>query len=190
MLYKVCVMEYFLWRKNIFTLTIIIMKTFKVYGQNVLHMACSYNNVKLIDFLLKNYNDDKSSLFDRRLLFGTTYGEKQTPFHYCCRYNSYDAAKCLANTYKISKDTEHSKILEARDYQNRTPFYLAAEYGNTEIVKLLLELGANIEITNTNGQKALYWIISKCPDIVNIVFLILFVKFFSHAQLQSIIVLN
>jgi len=136
-----------------------------------LHIACSNNNVKLIEFLLKHEGkiiEEKSPNFDKHLLFGITNGEKQTCLHYACRYDSYDAVKFLADIYKQSKDSDHSKILEAKDYQERTPFFLACEYGNTEIVKLLLELGAKVEIKNKNGQKALYWIISKCPDIVNV----------------------
>ena len=31
---------------------------------------------------------------------------------------------------------------------------------------ILLESGSNKGVINKNGQKALYWIIAKCPDIV------------------------
>ena len=94
------------------------------YGQSVLHVACSYNNVDLIDFLVKN-----NHTIDTRLLNGTTRGEKQTPFHYSCRYNSFDAVKYIIQTYSNSNEVEWKKMLEAKDFQERTPFYLAAEYG-------------------------------------------------------------
>ena len=61
---------------------------------------------------------------------------------------------------------QYKSDLESRDFQGRTAFYLAAEYGNNSTVKLLMELGSNPNIKNIYGQKALYWIIAKCPEIV------------------------
>ena len=91
-----------------------------IFGQNILHIMCSFNNVKLIEILLNDKSQESKDLMD-----GTTTKETQNPFHYACRYNSYEAVKFLSNVY-IS---EKKMFLEAKDYQGRTPFYLAAEHG-------------------------------------------------------------
>jgi ankyrin repeat protein len=57
---------------------------------------------------------------------------------------------------------------ESKDYQHRTPLYLAAEYGNKDVVKILLDLKCEVNVKNMFGQKALYWIIAKCPELVGI----------------------
>lgn len=44
--------------------------------------------------------------------------------------------------------------------------------GQKQVVKILLDLDCNEKITNIYGQKALYWIIAKCPELVLIYFVI------------------
>ena len=77
---------------------------------------------------------------------------------------------------------------EPRDHLGRTPLYSAAEYGKvgqlesrlstllnfpafqgqTIAVKLLKELECQVNVSNLYGQKAIYWIVSKCPEIVSL----------------------
>ena len=94
------------------------------------------------------------------MLKGKTFGENQTPLHYAAKYGGYSAARSLLINYKANK--------ECKDYQDRTPLYLAAECGNKSVVKLLIDQGCNVNVKNIFGQKALYWIIAKCPEIVSI----------------------
>ena len=35
------------------------------------------------------------------------------------------------------------------------------------MVKTLKELGCKVDVSNKYGQKALFWIVSKCPEIVS-----------------------
>ena len=39
--------------------------------------------------------------------------------------------------------------------------------GQTIAVKVLKELECQINVSNSYGQKAIYWIVSKCPEIVS-----------------------
>ena len=47
--------------------------------------------------------------------------EQQTPLHYAAKYGSSEMIKILIEEFKVDK--------EARDVFNRTPLYLAAEFG-------------------------------------------------------------
>lgn len=49
-----------------------------------------------------------------------TIAEQQTPLHIACKLGSVNVVECLINELNAYK--------EARDYQMRTPLYLAAEY--------------------------------------------------------------
>ena len=124
------------------------IKHANTYGQNALHIAAAYDNANLIELL---YEKEKS------LIKRKTGEEEHTPLHFAARYNSMNAVKYLV--------VRHRELLEATDYQGRTPFFLAAEYGYSNIVKLLLDMGSNCNVENKSGQKALYWVIAKCPDM-------------------------
>jgi len=39
--------------------------------------------------------------------------------------------------------------------------------GQKNVVKFLIDSNCLAEIKNIHGQKALYWIVAKCPEIVN-----------------------
>ena len=94
-----------------------------------------------------------------KLLESQTHGELQTPLHYASRNGSVNAIQLLVKVYKAN--------IEAKDFQGRTPLYLAAEYGNSAAVSALIEQGAITDIKDYVGQKALYWIVVKCPDLVS-----------------------
>ena len=147
------------------------------FGQSVLHIAASYDNTILIKYFLeinvkivqedinnkslsklKHSKLSKHIEIDNKLLELTTFGEQQTALHYASRNSSLNSIKLLVIQYKSD--------LESRDFQGRTPFYLAAEYSNNSAVKLLMDLGSNPNIKNIYGQKALYWTIVNCPDLV------------------------
>ncbi len=80
--------------------------------------------------------------------------------HYAAKKGSEFSVACLIKEFKAD--------IEAKDHQKRTPLYVAAEHGQKNVVKMLLEFGCSEKVKNINGQKALYWIIAKCPEVVNI----------------------
>ena len=112
--------------------------------------------------------------------------EKQTPLHFAARFGSSDVITCLINDYEANR--------EAKDYFDRTPLYIAAEYGTKLLyyskfyflmiyvfvarnsnVKTLIDLGCCISYTDESkettlnsktGQTALYWIIMNTPENV------------------------
>jgi hypothetical protein len=50
-----------------------------------------------------------------------TKTEKQTPLHYAARMSSSEVVRYIINDCRADK--------EAKDYFNRTPLYVAAEFG-------------------------------------------------------------
>lgn len=50
-----------------------------------------------------------------------TYEEDQTPLHYAAKKGNNETVVSLINDYNADK--------ECKDYQRRTPLYLAAEHG-------------------------------------------------------------
>jgi ankyrin repeat protein len=42
---------------------------------------------------------------------------------------------------------------QAKDDKNMTPLFYAAEYGNTEVIRMLLNYGAAKDVVNSLGEK-------------------------------------
>jgi ankyrin repeat protein len=53
--------------------------------------------------------------------------EKQTPLHYAAKFGSSEVVKCLINRCNADK--------EAKDFLNRTPLFLAAEFCNELLIQ-------------------------------------------------------
>lgn len=73
-----------------------------------------------------------------------------------CRWSTaYKTIKWFVSSFKPFLDLIPTSSAEG-NYDNRSALMVAAEYGNTDIVKLLTqEFGATINLTNDNGQTAL-----------------------------------
>ena len=61
---------------------------------------------------------------------------------------------------------EYKNYLEVKDDQNRTPLFLAAMHSHEATVTKLLELKCEQNVIDKKGQKAIYWIISECIELV------------------------
>lgn len=151
-------------------------KEINLYGHNILHTIAlkSNDNLELFrkvvegklgesspsSFNNNSNNKSRSSKNNNELFYNvSTFGENQTPLHYAARSGNERIVKYLIEEKQVN--------LEARDHLDRTPLYLAAEYGQTITVKLLKTLGCNVNVSNVYGQKALFWIVSKCSDIAS-----------------------
>jgi ankyrin repeat protein len=122
------------------------------FGHSVLHIAAVNDNQQILKYFFRLDNKTKMFTVDQ-----LTNEEKQTPLHYACRTGSINAVNVLVTKYKAD--------IEARDYQGRSPLYIASEYGNASTVRELIDLGAQLDVENVYGQKALFWICSKSPDL-------------------------
>ncbi|WP_265027666.1 ankyrin repeat domain-containing protein [Wolbachia endosymbiont (group B) of Chorthippus parallelus] len=76
---------------------------------------------------------------------------KWTPLHYAASLGYRRSAELLVN----------NSTLGARDSENNTPLHIAADYGKENIVELLLERGADINIEGKNASTPLHYAADK-----------------------------
>ena len=69
------------------------------------------------------------------ILDAKTDDEEQSPIHYAAKYNAVSSLKIII---------ENRGHLNDRDYKRRTPIFLAAEMGQQESARFLLEYGAPV----------------------------------------------
>nr|BAX76612.1 transient receptor potential cation channel subfamily A member 1 [Patiria pectinifera] len=115
-------------------------------------------------------------------------GEQATPLHLACTQGSLDIVKLMLSTRPKDKDTamnvpdcqqqlplhraamfDHSEIVEyllqqgsyidAQDKNQRTPLLLATQRSSWRSVLLLLEKGADVTVTDSEGRNVLHLIV-------------------------------
>ena len=69
-----------------------------------------------------------------------------TPLHYACAKGHFDVAQFLI---------ANGAIVDAMSVGNTTPLMMAVQSGNEQLVKLLLDKGADLQIRNNNGLSAI-----------------------------------
>jgi len=98
-----------------------------------IHSACMYNITKIIKLLLSFTVNIESSVKTK-----DNHGE--TALILACEYHNLDAAKIL-----LSYDYILKKSINVSSTWNRTPLYISCINGSSNITKLLLCKGANID---------------------------------------------
>ncbi|KAJ3116961.1 hypothetical protein HDU96_008251 [Phlyctochytrium bullatum] len=78
-----------------------------------------------------------------------------TPLHLACYKNDPTMVKFLG--------LEWNANTEARDFEDRTPLMVATNYGRIEVVRELLDLGADLFATDREGEDAIHYAFSMNP---------------------------
>jgi ankyrin repeat protein len=81
-----------------------------------------------------------------------------TKLHYAAGYGKKPSLKLVKYLLEKSYSVDIDK---ASDYHGETPLYVAVEYGQLEIVRYLIEKGADIRKRNKEGANPLYQAISS-----------------------------
>ncbi|VDI42961.1 serine/threonine-protein phosphatase 6 regulatory ankyrin repeat subunit A [Mytilus galloprovincialis] len=153
-------------------------------NQNSLHFACLKGNVKLVNVLLfGDYNVDINNVdtFGHTALhaacqnghtetvktlieFGMDVNQKnencRTPLYLACEHGYYDTVK-LITEYMCSKQISSTKpIADELNHLHSTNsgitvLHVACKKGQTEVVKLLLDVGMKINDTSIHGSSPL-----------------------------------
>ena len=160
----------------------VLHKILKKIGKQkfFIHMACKIGNLKLVQYLIKNYPKN-TSLFERDT-------DQYYPLHYACQYGHYDVAKyilqidpsrvdvetnfrytslhlaCKNNHLDIVKllvDEFHANILLAYNKKN-TPIGIACSKGNYEIFKFLFN-----KLSEENIKSMIYDFLKKAFESKN-----------------------
>jgi ankyrin repeat protein len=113
----------------------------------LLHLAIEYGQNKVIQLLL----DNNAHLF-------RTCSEGRTALHEAVIWGHFDILRILLNMTK--KDCRRNSVLQfdinEKDGRGNAPLQFAAEYGYFDIVKLLIEKGAQVNTTNKFGKTPLH----------------------------------
>ncbi|XP_075250241.1 uncharacterized protein LOC142342665 isoform X3 [Convolutriloba macropyga] len=115
-------------------------------GRTPLHVAAAVDYPDMIEVLLEN----------GAVLETLTFEENQTPLHFAARNDASNAlmklVKCRAN-------------LEATDYKDRTPLFVAAELDRSDTARLLLEYGANAGVVDKSGMSCIVLMARKMSPV-------------------------
>ncbi len=147
-------------------------------GDTMLHRACKGCNVETASYLLKHASQEdinaanklyKTPLHEasasgccrlvRELLRkGATWSTKHngwTPLMYACEKGHFTCVSEFVDFFK-NHDVPMHKILLERNKEGSTALYLACRSKSTEIVRVLLDYGADANSSNTNMRKPVH----------------------------------
>jgi ankyrin repeat protein len=82
--------------------------------------------------------------------------KKATGIHVAAYWGLTESLRALYERLKKDPELESGAILEVRDDIDRTPLILAAENGQAEVVKLLIDIGVDKEAQDRDDRTALY----------------------------------
>jgi len=108
------------------------------YGQRLRRNAGRGQVEEMVELIIRGCNPN------------TADGEGLTSLHYASEFNRLDVIRSL---YDLCGD---SLMLNPRDKYGWTPLYCAAHHGNSDVVKLLLELGADPSVSNVQLKTPLH----------------------------------
>ena len=138
-----------------------------INGNPMLILAIKDNSEKVIDLLLNDKKIDvdlSNKSGETPLMMASIQGNLPlvqtlvlknkamidhigwTPLHYACAKGHFDVAQFLI---------ANGAIVDAMSVGNTTPLMMAVQSGNEQLVKLLLDKGADLQIRNNNGLSAI-----------------------------------
>jgi ankyrin repeat protein len=139
--------------------------------QTALHVAAETGNVRIMYMLL------------HRHVPSMQYAGGMTPLHRACIHGQVDAVKCLLRSSGIAQATqehgasclhiavlcghahltrwllnsaEMERVLDSHDHRGRTPLFLAAALGKTDMVRDLIRRKANIHEADSYGSTPIF----------------------------------
>nr|XP_047126785.1 serine/threonine-protein phosphatase 6 regulatory ankyrin repeat subunit A-like [Hydra vulgaris] len=97
----------------------------------------------LIRLLLDNYAEVSIPTFET----------KETPVHYCCRNGNTDILRMI---FESMSEKEASKAANFKNSDGWTPLLVACYYGYHNILRILLDNDARVDLFDENGKAALH----------------------------------
>ncbi len=137
------------------------------YGNPMLNLAIKDKSNQVIDLLLQNPKIDvdlSNKSGETPLMIASIEGNlplvkvlvlkhkalidhiSWTPLHYACAKGQFDVAQFLI---------ANGATVDSMSLGNTTPLMMAVQSGNDQLVKLLLDKGADLQLRNSNGLTAI-----------------------------------
>lgn len=110
---------------------------FDLEGRSALHLAAEKGYIQVCDALLSN-----------KAFINSKSRNGRTALHLAAMNGYADLVKFLIK--------DHNAVIDILTLKKQTPLHLAAAAGQLEVCRLLLELGANIDATDDQGQKPIH----------------------------------
>ncbi|CAH0549325.1 unnamed protein product [Brassicogethes aeneus] len=118
-------------------------------GETALHLSCINNFSGVVEQLL-NLGANPNLLSNEN---------RQSPLHYAVKYN---AMECILKFIEHNKDSSKiSANFNARDINGDTPISLSLNEGNNELVPLLIQGGADVNVRNGKDFSLLHQAVLK-----------------------------
>jgi hypothetical protein len=139
-----------------------ILKQTNKHGHNALHIACMENSESLVSMVLGLFTED-DALLKWQVINAPCRGEdKNTPLHFACggSWNDPEVAEALLKTTEVDVNAQNS--------DGMTPLHYACLNALPEVVKMLLERGAKVDIKDNIGHVAFDYAFSKTVNIKKI----------------------
>ena len=136
-------------------------------GDPMLVIAIRDKSIKVSEFLLKNKNIDvdlSNKYGETPLMIASINGDLPlvkvlvlenkarvdhiawTPLHYACAKGHLEVAEFLV---------ANGSLVDSTSLNGTTPLMMAVQSGNEELIKLLLDKGADLRLRNSNGLSAI-----------------------------------
>lgn len=145
------------------------LNTINEKGQHALHLALREPSLKVAEYLarhpavkveVRNPQDESSLMLAvlkghlevARLLIERDADVNKTgwaPLHYAATYAGPNAVE------QVTLLLEHHAYIDAESPNGTTPLMMAAQYGSVDVVKLLLQEGADSRLTNEQKLSAM-----------------------------------
>lgn len=119
------------------------------FGVTALHVASALDYSDMVHFLLENNADIES----RTLL------QSQTPLHFAAKSDAVHSIRALVKA---------GASISCTDYKHRTPLQLAANMERSEAAQVLLELGAEAGVKDSDGQLCITALIDHMSPVAQL----------------------
>ncbi|CAI9725800.1 serine/threonine-protein phosphatase 6 regulatory ankyrin repeat subunit A-like [Octopus vulgaris] len=121
-------------------------------GDTPLHLAVRYCHPTLVSEILTNVSNKKSRS-EAVFLVNLPQKTRETPFHYAARSGN---SNVLLEITKSKSPSDIRAIVNKQSINGWSPLLVASEKGQLEIVKILLQNNARIDVFDEHGKAALH----------------------------------
>ncbi|MEQ2308981.1 hypothetical protein AMECASPLE_033910, partial [Ameca splendens] len=119
------------------------------FGVTALHVASALDYEDMVRFLLVRKADPSAQ----------TLLDQQTPLHYAAKNDAVRSIRLLLQA---------AACINCTDYKQRTPLQLAANMERSEAAQVLLELGANAGVKDSDGQLCITALIGRMSHVAQV----------------------
>ncbi|MEQ2231300.1 hypothetical protein ILYODFUR_038085, partial [Ilyodon furcidens] len=119
------------------------------FGVTALHVASALDYEDMVQFLLVRKADPSAQ----------TLLDQQTALHYAAKNDAVRSIRLLLQA---------GACINCTDYKQRTPLQLAANMERSEAAQVLLELGANAGVKDSDGQLCITALIGRMSHVAQV----------------------